>query len=137
MKAQLWIARASFLVLVAIPTFFLSNNGRTSIAESNAAIFQTDSLNLQQNSPNPFNVSTEIRYGVSEAGVVLIRVYNTLGQEIQVLVDEEKQPGAEYQVRFPLDGSYFPSGQYTYVMNFTSDADGSKTKLIKRMQLIR
>jgi hypothetical protein len=137
MTTRPWIPRASFLVLAALLTFSICDGGRTSLAESKATMFQGDSLNLQQNFPNPFNPSTTIRYGVAEAGVVVIKVYNTLGQEIEVLVDEEKQPGAEYQVMFPLDGAYFPTGQYTYVMTFTSDADGSKTKLIKRMQLIR
>src|ERR1017187_8617407 len=130
-----WIIRASFLVLAALLVFSSWHDGRTVLAESRAAIFQADTLNLQQNTPNPFPITTEIRYGVAEAGEVAIRVYNTLGQEVQVLIDEDKQPGVEYQVQFPLAGSSFPSGQYTYVMTFTSAADGSKTKLIKRMQL--
>jgi hypothetical protein len=130
-----WMPQASFFVFGAILTFFLCNDGQTVIAESKATMFDADSLNLQQNFPNPFTYTTTIRYGVSEAGEVVIKVYNTLGQEIMTPADDEKEPGAEYLLH--LDMSAFPSGQYTYVMTFISDADGSKTKLIKRMQLIR
>ena len=136
MKARLWIARAFFLVLAAIPTFFLFDDGRTKLAERNASVLDDGEVVLGQNFPNPFNPTTEIRYSIPTSGVVLITVYNTLGQEIQVLVNEEKQAGP-WATSFPLHAAVFPSGQYTYVMNFTSDADGSKTKLIKRMQLIR
>jgi hypothetical protein len=129
------IFRASFLALAALLVFSSWHDGRTILAEGRVSIFQGDSLYLLQNNPNPFPISTTIDYGVSEAGTVVIKVYNTLGQEILTPVDDEKQPGVEY--RLHLDMSYFPSGQYTYVMTFTSDADGSKTKLIRRMQLIR
>jgi hypothetical protein len=135
MTTRPWIPRASFLVLAALLIFSILSGGRTSLAERKAIIFQGDSLNLQQNFPNPFPYTTTILYGVAEAGVVEIKVYNTLGQEILTPVDEEKEPGAE--ILLHLDMSAFPSGQYTYVMTFISDADGTKTKLIKRMQLIR
>ena len=91
-------------------------------------------LELKQNYPNPFSIATEIRYVLPNSGHVLIRVFNSLGTEVEVLVNEKKGPG-EFVARF--DGSNFPSGQYTYVLEFTSDEDATTQKLTKRMNLIR
>ncbi len=89
---------------------------------------------LRQNYPNPFSTTTEIRYSIPTAGHVLMRVFNALGQEVATIVNEKK-PSGEYPARF--DGSSFPNGQYTYVLEFTSDEDGAKSKLTKRMYLVR
>jgi hypothetical protein len=91
-------------------------------------------LELRQNFPNPFSSETEIRYVTPDAGHVLLRVFNALGAEIAVLVNDKRPPG-ESIARF--DGSNYPSGQYTYVIEFTSDDDGSKGKLTRRMNLVR
>ncbi len=77
---------------------------------------------LEQNYPNPFNPSTTIRFdvlgqdresGVSgrESGVVRLVVYDVLGREVAVLVDEKKAPGS-YRVKFNAPG--FGSGVYLY-----------------------
>jgi hypothetical protein len=64
---------------------------------------------LYQNYPNPFNPNSDIRYQISEFGTVRLAVYDLLGREVAVLVDENKAPGT-YQVRF--DGSALASGMY-------------------------
>jgi hypothetical protein len=48
---------------------------------------------LEQNYPNPFNPFTILNYKIPEENYVTLRVYNLLGQEIRVLVDELKEPG--------------------------------------------
>jgi M6 family metalloprotease-like protein len=79
-------------------------------------------FSLFQNYPNPFNPKTGIRYqvpGVREAGAgnqrpgasVKLSVYDLLGREVAVLVNERKTPGS-YEVRF--DGSGLSSGVYFY-----------------------
>ena len=94
-----------------------------------------DGLELFQNYPNPFTNSTEIRYTIpSPGGHVLLRVFNTLGQEIRVLADED-EAGGQYKVRF--DGTSFPSGQYTYTLVFTATEGGTVGKAIKKMYLVR
>ena len=74
---------------------------------------------LSQNYPNPFNPKTVINYqlpapsGVEGTVVSAVRVavYDILGREVAVLVNENKPAGA-YQVIF--DGSALPSGVYFY-----------------------
>ncbi len=73
-------------------------------AEGNPSAFR-----LYQNFPNPFNPTTEIRYDVIAAGEVKLAIYDLLGREAAVVVDERKSPGS-YVVRF--DGRGLASGAY-------------------------
>jgi hypothetical protein len=66
---------------------------------------------LFQNYPNPFNPVTRIRFDMPAAKDVRLVVYDILGREIVVLVDEKKAPGS-YEVTF--DGSRLASGVYFY-----------------------
>lgn len=66
---------------------------------------------LSQNYPNPFNPTTMIRFEIPAEVHVALKVYNVLGQEVLVVVDEVKQPG-RYEVR--VDASVLASGAYLY-----------------------
>lgn len=66
---------------------------------------------LSQNYPNPFNPTTAINYGIPETGNVRLVVFNLLGQEVQTLVNSNKQAG-RYIARF--DASRLSSGMYFY-----------------------
>jgi len=72
-----------------------------------------DHFGIEQNYPNPFNPSTSITYKVSEERHVRIAVYNSLGMEVAVLVDETREAG-RYQASFDATG--LPSGTYIYRM---------------------
>ena len=64
---------------------------------------------LEQNYPNPFNPSTLVKYQLPVASFVELKVYDILGREITVLVNEWKGPG-RYEARW--DASGLPSGVY-------------------------
>jgi len=66
---------------------------------------------LSQNYPNPFNPSTTIRYELPKASQVNLSVYDMLGREVSVLVNERREVGV-HKVKF--DGSYLSSGVYFY-----------------------
>jgi len=69
---------------------------------------------LEQNYPNPFNPTTVIRYQLPVASSVRLVVYDMLGREVKVLVDEREESGS-HQVDF--DGSGLSSGMYFYKMD--------------------
>jgi hypothetical protein len=56
-------------------------------------------FNLKQNYPNPFNPETSITYEISETTHVKLSIFNTIGNEIKVLVDEMVSPGV-YTIRW-------------------------------------
>ncbi|MGE5352254.1 MAG: T9SS type A sorting domain-containing protein [Acidobacteriota bacterium] len=64
---------------------------------------------LYQNYPNPFNPSTTIRYSVAKEGYVSLKVYDALGKEVAVLVNDNKASGS-YSVAF--NAQSLPSGIY-------------------------
>ena len=72
---------------------------------------QPTTFSLFQNYPNPFNPISNIKYEIANSGPVSLRVYNTLGEEVAMLVNTIQQPGS-YEVQF--DGSQLASGVYIY-----------------------
>ncbi len=66
---------------------------------------------LLANFPNPFNLSTTIRYGLPQRSPVTLVIYNILGQQVAVLVNGEQEAGY-YDVKF--DGTNCASGLYFY-----------------------
>jgi hypothetical protein len=66
-------------------------------------------FNLAQNFPNPFNPSTTIKYEIPITSKVVLKVYDLLGSEVAVLVDEVKEAGY-HKVNF--DGTGLVSGIY-------------------------
>ena len=66
---------------------------------------------LSQNYPNPFNPSTTIKYALPSATMARLSVYDMLGREVSVLVNEGREAGV-HEVRF--DASGLSSGVYFY-----------------------
>jgi hypothetical protein len=85
-------------------------------------------LELRQNYPNPFNSQTVISYVVPAAAQVRLALYNILGEEIAVLVDEREDAGLR-SVSFGVEG--LPSGMYTYTLTVGNAATGRKMMLIR------
>ena len=68
-------------------------------------------LALDQNYPNPFNPTTVVNYQLPTASDVKLVVYDILGREVAVLVNERK-PAGNYQVTF--DATRLSTGVYVY-----------------------
>lgn len=83
---------------------------------------------LEQNYPNPFNPSTVIKYNLPEAGLVTLKVYNALGQEVAELVNQEQIAGV-YEATF--DASRFSSGVYFYTITVDEFTQTKKMMLLK------
>ena len=83
---------------------------------------------LLQNYPNPFNPSTQITFSLPTTGLVTIRVYDVLGNEIATLIDERKEAGV-HQALWNAEGS--PSGVYFYRIVSTGFTETRKMVLMK------
>jgi hypothetical protein len=87
-----------------------------------------DTYVLQQNYPNPFNPSTNIQYAIPGSGLVSLRVYDMLGQEVATLVNEHQEAGS-YRVEF--NGEDLPSGTYFYRMQAGEFSQARTMVLVK------
>jgi hypothetical protein len=83
---------------------------------------------LEQNYPNPFNPTTTISYSIPERNDVTLKVYDMLGREVAVFVNDVKERGV-HSVTF--DVSYLTSGIYCYRMQAGSFDDVNNMMLIR------
>jgi photosystem II stability/assembly factor-like uncharacterized protein len=94
--------------------------------------------NLIQNYPNPFNPRTKIQFSIPglsnqyhfKGMNVKFVIYNSLGQEVEMLLNRELNPG-EYEVTW--DGSQYPSGVYFYRLKAI---DGEQVIFSKTMKMV-
>jgi hypothetical protein len=83
---------------------------------------------LDQNYPNPFNPSTIIKYSLPSAQFVTLKVFDILGNEVIVLVNNREAAG-NYQVEFNAEA--LPSGVYYYTLVTESFIQTKKMILLK------
>ncbi len=112
--------------------------------QSDVQLYKTEIIEpgnyvLSQNYPNPFNPVTTISYTIPETGSVTLKVYNIIGVEVAVLVDEYQAPG-NYQVEFIAGGGStfsdrnsrnLPSGVYFYRLEAGNYSRTMKMNLMK------
>lgn len=84
--------------------------------------------NFISNHPNHFNPITNISFSIKDTGLVNIRVFDVIGNEIATIVNEEKNPG-KYEVTF--DASALSSGVYLYTITSGSFMQTRKMLLMK------
>ena len=87
-----------------------------------------DSYRLFVNYPNPFNPSTNIKYQIKEPGFVSLKVYDILGREASVLVNERKEAGL-YEIFF--NANELSSGLYIYTLRVNNYVASKKMLLTK------
>jgi hypothetical protein len=86
-------------------------NGDPITHVSTSPLGPPQSFTLEQNYPNPFNPSTTITFELPKPSHVSLSVFDLLGREVSVLVNERRNAGA-HEVKF--DASGFSSGVYFY-----------------------
>jgi len=87
-----------------------------------------EAYSLSQNYPNPFNPSTTIEFSLPATAIVSVKVFNTLGEEVAVLVSQELSAGS---YRYQWDAALQSSGVYFYQIRAGS------FKATKRMVLVK
>ena len=120
---------------------FSGNLGEPSI-EVSATVTGIDDNNmapldfgLAQNYPNPFNPNTTISFTLKNSGSVTLTVYNTLGQEIKTLIDQDLGSGS-YSVAF--NGTNLSSGVYIYSIKVIDGGSGGmQFQAIRKMVLMK
>lgn len=93
-----------------------------------AEIVSPAKFELAQNYPNPFNPTTAISFTIPQSGNVKLAVYNLLGQEVAVLVNEFREAGT-YNIEF--DAGNFNSGIYLYKLEANGLTFTKKMTLLK------
>ncbi len=83
---------------------------------------------LEQNYPNPFNPSTKINFSIPEPGFVTMKIYNSIGEELGTLLNEDKSAGT-YEVDFVAEG--LTSGIYFYTITSGNFTQTKKMMLLK------
>lgn len=86
------------------------------------------SYSLSQNYPNPFNPTTKISYSIKERGLVTIKLFDVLGNEVITLVNELKEAG-RYEVE--LNASNLSSGVYLYTLKAGNYHQTKKMVVVK------
>lgn len=100
----------------------------TKVVPVEPASLTVHSYLLSQNYPNPFNPSTTITYEVPRSSDVTLSVYDMLGREVSVLVNEKREAGV-HEVKF--DGSNLASGVYLYRLQAGSFVETRKLILLR------
>ncbi|MEN8193775.1 MAG: T9SS type A sorting domain-containing protein, partial [Bacteroidota bacterium] len=99
---------------------------KTSVEYNNEIIVKEYSLS--QNYPNPFNPSTVINFSLPENGLVTLKIYNILGEEVAEVINNVKAAG-NYKVSF--NASNLASGMYIYQIQAGKFSAAKKMMLIK------
>jgi hypothetical protein len=112
----------SLMKSISIPNAIKTSAESTSREDSIPKVFS-----CSQNSPNPFNINTTIRYGLPKSSKVSLCIYNLVGQKVKTLVDAQQSAGyksVSWDGR-TSDGKNVPQGIYFY--KFQAGDDFRKT----------
>lgn len=115
-------------IMVNIDSVRVKNDNGIPVSVQNGNGNVPTTYKLQQNYPNPFNPATNISFDIPKNEFVNITVFNSLGQQVAVLVNEYKSAGS-YSVNYNATG--LPSGVYIYRMQAGQFTETMKMTLIK------
>jgi hypothetical protein len=108
-----------------------STSNTTDVEPEHQAI--PDKYSLEQNYPNPFNPTTRISFSLPKADFVNVRVYDMLGREVKILMNEYRN-GGTHSVNWNGEdnlGQKVASGTYIYRITTGSFSASKKMVLLK------
>jgi len=86
-------------------------------------------FSLSQNYPNPFNPTSNLEFGISNPGFVSLKVYDVLGNEVAVIVNERKNAGT-YNYQFSTVNYQLSSGIYFYSLYVDGELIDTKRMIL-------
>jgi hypothetical protein len=106
----------------------------TSIEAQPLTLITPDDYKLEQNYPNPFNPTTNIRFVLPVNKQISLKVYNSIGQEVRTLIDNENFSQGSHTVLWDgLDNNGVPvaSGVYIYQLFYGNFSQSKKMTLVR------
>ncbi len=121
----------------------LDFDGSFSYSDVAPVEFNPSSFHLSQNYPNPFNPSTIISFTIPEEGFLSLKIYNTLGELVEILADGIISSG-NHKIEWNTSSFFsgvstkgeYASGLYFYKLEFESNS-GLKLSEVKKMVLTK
>ena len=117
---------------IVYPTYYYYRGGIWFRQNSVIGIKYSDQMpsgfKLRQNYPNPFNPITTIEFDLPEANEVILKIFNSLGEEVTTLVSDRLSAGS-YLYRW--EASQFASGVYLYRLQAGAAVETKKMMLMK------
>lgn len=123
--------------LTSSPAYLLVYRDKIKIVPSFDKVvsgFDPEGRLIARNYPNPFNPQTEIYFELTSTAVVTLQVYNSVGQQVGLLINKSELSAGVHSVRF--DANALSSGQYFYRIT-SVDMDGNITSTMNKMILIK
>lgn len=124
-----------FVLVKVIPDYGivkLSPVTSTNITDENSVVSE---FSLSQNYPNPFNPSTLIQFTLGIRQFITLKVYDMLGKEVAVLVNDYKNAGS-YSVEFNVDDLKLSSGIYFYRIQAGSSSSSLGIDFVETKKMI-
>ncbi|MBU1095930.1 MAG: T9SS type A sorting domain-containing protein [Bacteroidetes bacterium] len=106
----------------------------TFVTDVNENLNVPSEFTLSQNYPNPFNPSTTIKFGLPSASQVKVRVFNILGETVDVLVNQDMSAGFH---SINWNATNLSSGIYFYSIEAKSNEGGKSFSITKKMMLLK
>jgi len=110
-----------------------SSTGEKWTKQIDVSVNPPDHFELYQNYPNPFNPSTTISYLLPNDARVVLKIYNSIGQEITTLVNGERPAGYNQEV---WNASNVATGMYIYQLTINNE-QGKKEFYRKKMLMVK
>jgi Secretion system C-terminal sorting domain len=110
-----------------------SADGEKWIKQLTVVVKPPDHFELFQNYPNPFNPSTTISYLLPNDSHVILKIYNSVGQEVATLVNDDRSVGYHQEV---WNASGVASGMYIYQLTMNNQ-QGKKEFYRKKMLMVK